>query len=59
MIRAFLDALLKQPLMFNTRLLLNFFSIADYSKFQRFKQEIGTIGFMKVLSNLQTESGTA
>lgn len=57
MIRAFLEALSKQPLMFNTKLLLNFFSIADYSKFQRFRQEINTIGFVKVLSNLQTESG--
>lgn len=58
MIRAFLEALTKQPLMFNTKLLLNFFSISDYSKFQRFKQEINTIGFVKVLSNLQTESGS-
>lgn len=59
MIRAFLDALVKQPLMFNTRLLLNFFSIAEYGKFERFKQEVNTIGFIKLLSNLQTESGTA
>lgn len=45
--------------MFNTKLLLNFFSISEYPKFQRFKQEINTVGFVKVLSNLQTESGVA
>jgi len=58
MIRAFLEALTKQPVMFNTRMLLNFFSIIDYAKFQRFRQEINTIGFVKILSNLQTEGGT-
>lgn len=44
--------------MFNTKLILNFFAITDYSKFERFKQDINTISFVKILPNLQTESGT-
>lgn len=44
--------------MFNSKLILNFFTINDYQKFERFKQDINTISFVKILPNLQTESGT-
>lgn len=58
MIRCFLGALTYNPMMFNTKLILNFFAITDYSKFERFKQDINTISFVKILPNLQTENGT-
>lgn len=58
MIKLFLEALAKSPVLFNTKLIFNFLTINDYSKYLRFKQEANSISFLRILSNLQTEEGT-
>ena len=57
-IRMFLEELSKQPVLFNTKIVISFLTWTDYERFNHYQKEIDETNFLKVLSKLPSLDGT-
>ena len=56
-IRMFLEELSKQPILFNTKIVISFLTWTDYERFNHFQKELDETNFLKVLSKLPSYDG--
>lgn len=58
MIRMFLEELAKQPILFNTKLVISFLTWSDYERFNHYRKEVDDTNFVRVMSRLPSMDGT-